>query len=156
MAILVLDLLCVLSSLPLFVRQVSFVAAGETFLMSQLSGGQKAVVALALIFAIQRCDPAPFYLFDEIDQVRHASSPWLFSFLASGTSLSPVSFVFSIFAPCGAKNLFLRSSTAPFVSARYEWAPVKRLLRNTSRKRSAVHPAVLAMNASTTRLVCFC
>jgi structural maintenance of chromosome 3 (chondroitin sulfate proteoglycan 6) len=24
-------------------------------------------VALALIFAIQQCDPAPFYLFDEID-----------------------------------------------------------------------------------------
>lgn len=47
-------------------------AAGETFLMSQLSGGQKAVVALALIFAIQRCDPAPFYLFDEIDQARPA------------------------------------------------------------------------------------
>jgi structural maintenance of chromosome 3 (chondroitin sulfate proteoglycan 6) len=23
--------------------------------------------ALALVFAIQRCDPAPFYLFDEID-----------------------------------------------------------------------------------------
>ncbi|KAI9019796.1 putative chromosome segregation protein SudA [Hyaloraphidium curvatum] len=33
----------------------------------QLSGGQKSLVALALIFAIQRCDPAPFYLFDEID-----------------------------------------------------------------------------------------
>ena len=32
-----------------------------------LSGGQKTLVALALIFAIQRCDPAPFYLFDEID-----------------------------------------------------------------------------------------
>lgn len=32
-----------------------------------LSGGQKAVTALALIFAIQKCDPAPFYLFDEID-----------------------------------------------------------------------------------------
>ncbi|RLN13477.1 structural maintenance of chromosomes protein 3 [Panicum miliaceum] len=30
-------------------------------------GGQKTVVALTLIFAIQRCDPAPFYLFDEID-----------------------------------------------------------------------------------------
>ncbi|CAN0545090.1 unnamed protein product, partial [Ectocarpus sp. 12 AP-2014] len=52
---------------------VSFVAAGETFLMSQLSGGQKAVVALALIFAIQRCDPAPFYLFDEIDQALDSS-----------------------------------------------------------------------------------
>lgn len=35
--------------------------------MRQLSGGQKTVVALTLIFAIQRCDPAPFYLFDEID-----------------------------------------------------------------------------------------
>lgn len=34
--------------------------------MASLSGGQKALVALALIFAIQRCDPAPFYLFDEI------------------------------------------------------------------------------------------
>ena len=37
--------------------------------MQQLSGGQKALVALGLIFAIQRSDPAPFYLFDEIDQV---------------------------------------------------------------------------------------
>lgn len=38
--------------------------------MNQLSGGQKSLVALALIFAIQKCDPAPFYLFDEIDQVK--------------------------------------------------------------------------------------
>jgi structural maintenance of chromosome 3 (chondroitin sulfate proteoglycan 6) len=36
--------------------------------IQQLSGGQKSLVALGLIFAIQRCDPAPFYLFDEIDQ----------------------------------------------------------------------------------------
>ncbi|GLV31613.1 Structural maintenance of chromosomes 3 [Carabus blaptoides fortunei] len=36
--------------------------------MNQLSGGQKSLVALGLIFAIQKCDPAPFYLFDEIDQ----------------------------------------------------------------------------------------
>lgn len=35
--------------------------------LGQLSGGQKTLVALALIFAIQKCDPAPFYLFDEID-----------------------------------------------------------------------------------------
>jgi structural maintenance of chromosome 3 (chondroitin sulfate proteoglycan 6) len=33
----------------------------------QLSGGQESVVALSLIFAIQRCDPSPFYLFDEVD-----------------------------------------------------------------------------------------
>ena len=35
--------------------------------MSQLSGGQKSVVALAFILALQKCDPAPFYLFDEVD-----------------------------------------------------------------------------------------
>lgn len=35
--------------------------------ISQLSGGQKSLCAIALILAIQRCDPAPFYLFDEID-----------------------------------------------------------------------------------------
>merc|ERR1719204_1806986 len=32
-----------------------------------LSGGQQTCVALALILAIQRADPSPFYLFDEID-----------------------------------------------------------------------------------------
>ncbi|RZC71840.1 hypothetical protein C5167_035004 [Papaver somniferum] len=47
--------------------KVSFTGKGETQSMKQLSGGQKTVVALALIFAIQRCDRAPFYLFDEID-----------------------------------------------------------------------------------------
>lgn len=35
--------------------------------VEQLSGGQKSLCALALILAIQKCDPAPFYLFDEID-----------------------------------------------------------------------------------------
>lgn len=45
---------------------------GEMREMQQLSGGQKSLVALALIFAIQKCDPAPFYLFDEIDQALDA------------------------------------------------------------------------------------
>ena len=45
----------------------------ETQLLQQLSGGQKSIVALALIFAIQRCDPAPFYLFDEIDAALDAA-----------------------------------------------------------------------------------
>ncbi|KAH8058016.1 hypothetical protein JL722_6562 [Aureococcus anophagefferens] len=43
------------------------------FVGVQLSGGQKALVALALVFAIQRCDPAPFYLFDEIDAALDAN-----------------------------------------------------------------------------------
>ena len=32
-----------------------------------MSGGQKSVVALTFILAMQQCDPAPFYLFDEVD-----------------------------------------------------------------------------------------
>jgi len=49
--------------------KVSFTGnKAETLEMNQLSGGQKTLVALTLIFAIQKCDPAPFYLFDEIDQ----------------------------------------------------------------------------------------
>ena len=54
----------------------------EGLRLPQLSGGQKSLVALALgkpestrcyivahnwaVFAIQKCDPAPFYLFDEV------------------------------------------------------------------------------------------
>lgn len=55
--------------------RVSFTGSGyghEMREMNQLSGGQKSLVALALIFAIQKCDPAPFYLFDEIDQALDA------------------------------------------------------------------------------------
>lgn len=47
--------------------KVSFGGSGETMSMKQLSGGQRTLVALTLIFSIQRCDPAPFYLFDEVD-----------------------------------------------------------------------------------------
>jgi len=48
--------------------KVSFNSKSDEGLrISQLSGGQKSLVALALVFAIQKCDPAPFYLFDEID-----------------------------------------------------------------------------------------
>jgi structural maintenance of chromosome 3 (chondroitin sulfate proteoglycan 6) len=53
--------------------RVSFTGSdAEMREMNQLSGGQKSLVALALIFAIQKCDPAPFYLFDEIDQALDA------------------------------------------------------------------------------------
>ncbi|KAG1671785.1 hypothetical protein FOA52_000162 [Chlamydomonas sp. UWO 241] len=47
--------------------RISFTKGGETMSLKQLSGGQRTLVAMSLIFAIQRCDPAPFYLFDEID-----------------------------------------------------------------------------------------
>jgi structural maintenance of chromosome 3 (chondroitin sulfate proteoglycan 6) len=48
--------------------KVSFTGSDEGVRqLAQLSGGQQTVVALSLVFAIQRCDPSPFYLFDEID-----------------------------------------------------------------------------------------
>ena len=40
--------------------KVSFTGKGEVYYLNQLSGGQKSVVALAFIFAIQRLDPAPY------------------------------------------------------------------------------------------------
>jgi chromosome segregation protein len=36
--------------------------------LESLSGGEKGLVSMALIFAIQRYDPSPFYLLDEVDQ----------------------------------------------------------------------------------------
>ncbi len=53
--------------------KVKFADGGRTFDMQSLSGGQKALVALAIIFAIQRSDPVPFYLMDEIDQALDAN-----------------------------------------------------------------------------------
>ncbi|KAM0687709.1 hypothetical protein COBT_001046 [Conglomerata obtusa] len=35
--------------------------------LKKLSGGQKTILALTLIFSIQKIDPSPFYFFDEID-----------------------------------------------------------------------------------------
>ncbi|KAG2393409.1 hypothetical protein C9374_006940 [Naegleria lovaniensis] len=35
--------------------------------MSQLSGGEKTVAALALLFAIHKYNPSPFYILDEVD-----------------------------------------------------------------------------------------
>lgn len=57
--------------------------------IQQLSGGQKSLCALALIFAIQRCDPAPFYLMDEVDaaldaQYRSAVAAMLHELSADG------------------------------------------------------------------------
>ena len=82
--------------------RVSFAENGETFLMQQLSGGQKALVALTLIFAIQRCDPAPFYLFDEIDQALDAKHRAAVSALIEDQShaeTNPAQFITTTFRP---------------------------------------------------------
>jgi chromosome segregation protein len=43
------------------------VGRGKYFDVSSLSGGEKTIVALSLIFAIQEYKPYCFYIFDEID-----------------------------------------------------------------------------------------
>ena len=50
--------------------------------LNHLSGGQKSVVALAYMFALQKCDPSPIYVFDEIDacldpKSRRRVAKWL-------------------------------------------------------------------------------
>ena len=71
-------------------------------MMSQLSGGQKALVALALIFAIQRCDPAPFYIFDELDQALDSTYRQAVADLIqrqANNEDSPTQFITSTFRP---------------------------------------------------------
>lgn len=82
--------------------KVRFSPVGENFIMSQLSGGQKALVAMALIFAIQRCDPAPFYLFDELDQALDSTYRAAVANLIqrqANSSETPTQFIVSTFRP---------------------------------------------------------
>ncbi|KAF0682690.1 Aste57867_25208 [Aphanomyces stellatus] len=82
--------------------KVNFRGEGDSYLMSQLSGGQKALVALAFIFAIQRCDPAPFYLFDEIDQALDSTHRAAVAALIQRQAHSdenPAQFITSTFRP---------------------------------------------------------
>lgn len=74
--------------------RVSFLSASEAEMreMNQLSGGQKSLVALALIFSIQKCDPAPFYLFDEIDQVCNFCRTFPFNVLFSSLKAEHISY----------------------------------------------------------------
>jgi structural maintenance of chromosome 3 (chondroitin sulfate proteoglycan 6) len=82
--------------------KVKFAGTGEQFLMQQLSGGQKALVALALIFAIQRSDPAPFYLFDEIDQALDSTYRAAVAALIqrqTNSATNPAQFITTTFRP---------------------------------------------------------
>lgn len=82
--------------------RVAFAGSGQQYQMKQLSGGQKAIVALALVFAIQRCDPAPFYLFDEIDQALDANYRANVAKLIQkqvSSSTAPAQFITTTFRP---------------------------------------------------------
>lgn len=79
--------------------KVSFTSTGEAYLLRQLSGGQKSIVALALIFAIQRLDPAPFYLFDEIDANLDATHRQAVANLIRKQANSSTQFITTTFRP---------------------------------------------------------
>jgi len=51
--------------------------------INSLSGGEKTLAALAFIFAIQEYEPAPFYLFDEVDAALDKNNSELLSKLLS-------------------------------------------------------------------------
>merc|ERR1719181_1665294 len=79
--------------------EVSFTGQAQSFLtMSQLSGGQKTVVALSLIFSIQRLEPAPFYLLDEVDAALDASYRTALANLVAKTAQSS-QVVYTTFRP---------------------------------------------------------
>jgi hypothetical protein len=69
--------------------------------IEQLSGGQKTMAAVALIIAIQRTDPAPFYLFDEIDAALDARYRQSFATMIKRMSQAPTQtqFIISSFRP---------------------------------------------------------
>ncbi len=79
--------------------KVMFSSTGEAYLLQQLSGGQKSIVALALIFAIQRLDPAPFYLFDEIDANLDATHRQAVANLIMKQAKADTQFITTTFRP---------------------------------------------------------
>ncbi len=65
--------LCVSRAAYFTTHTTSHISCTYTCNISPHTSIVQALVALALIFAIQRCDPDPFYLFDEIDQALDAN-----------------------------------------------------------------------------------
>jgi len=78
--------------------RVVFPGTTESLYIQELSGGQKAIVALALVFAIQRTDPSPFYLFDEVDAALDQSNRQAVANLIQKESESS-QFIISTFRP---------------------------------------------------------
>ncbi|KAK0150277.1 Structural maintenance of chromosomes protein 1B [Merluccius polli] len=76
------------------------VAPGKRFMsMDNLSGGEKAIAALALLFAVHSFRPAPFFILDEVDaaldntNIGKASVPWMSLHLCCNQMMHVTSFI---------------------------------------------------------------
>lgn len=71
--------------------------------MMQLSGGQQSLVALALVFAIQKFSPAPFYLMDEsdaaLDPVHRKAVADVIKRISRPEEGAPAQFILTSFKP---------------------------------------------------------
>lgn len=79
--------------------EVSFNGGEATTELKHLSGGQKTLVALSYMFALQKADPSPIYIFDEIDcnlgtEPRKRVAQWL---LNSRESTENIQFITTTF-----------------------------------------------------------
>lgn len=86
---------------PAFSPSSFFVSRNE---VGNLTCNTPGLCALALVFAIQQCDPAPFYLFDEIDanldaQYRTAVANMLKSIAARSSEAGGGQFICTTFRP---------------------------------------------------------
>ena len=59
--------MCIRDSLNAGVKLMARPPGKKNSTLSQLSGGEKAMTALALVFALFELNPAPFCLLDEVD-----------------------------------------------------------------------------------------
>lgn len=76
--------------------------------LSELSGGQKSIVALSLIFAMLNYRPAPFYLFDEIDSALDTS------YTQNIGEMIKKEFTYSQFVVISLKEEFFRNANSVF------------------------------------------
>ncbi len=67
--------------------------------MLSLSGGEKSLTALAMIFAVQRYKPAPFYVFDEIDAFLDINNVYKVATLVREMSRNTQIIIISLRAP---------------------------------------------------------
>eukprot|EP00759_Apiculatamorpha_spiralis_P042130 PhF_6_TR40413/c0_g1_i1/m.60233/K06675/SMC4; structural maintenance of chromosome 4 len=77
--------------------------SAEWRLVSTLSGGQRSIVTVALIFALQACFPAPFYIFDEVDaalDVLHVSKLSTFMCSRKDSQFICISLRFQMYEKC--------------------------------------------------------